>query len=211
MPPAPTVDASRAYWDRHARHYDRSMAVLGRPLPRAVALVQEEVGGLASVLEVAAGTGLFTLPIAAVAGRVVATDFSPAMVDVLRERLAERGVRNVECAARDLYALGYPPESFDAVVCANVLHLVPDLEGALAALRAAVRPGGRLVAPTFAHGETALARLLSHASRLVRFPVRRRLTTATLAAAVRAAGLEVSRAEAIPGIFPIAFVAARRT
>jgi phosphatidylethanolamine/phosphatidyl-N-methylethanolamine N-methyltransferase len=210
MPTAPTPDASRAYWDRHARHYDRSMLVLGRPLPRAIALVQEEVRGLGSVLEVAAGTGLFTLPIAAVAGRVVATDFSQPMVGVLRERLAARGVRNVECERRDLYTLGWPPESFDAVVCANVLHLVPDLDGALAALRAVLRPGGSLVAPTFAHGETALSRLLSRASRLVGFPVRRRLATASLAAAIERAGLEVTRTETIPGIFPIAFVAARR-
>jgi phosphatidylethanolamine/phosphatidyl-N-methylethanolamine N-methyltransferase len=210
MSAASPPDASRAYWERHARRYDRSMLLLGHPLPRAIALVQEEVSGLGSVLEVAAGTGLFTLPIAAVAARVVATDFSPAMVDVLRERLAARGVRNVECATRDLHALGYPPESFDAVVCANVLHLVPDLEGALAALRAVTRPGGRLVAPTFAHGETALSRFLSRAARLVRFPVQRRLTTAALAAAVEVAGFAVSRSETIPGIFPIAFVAARR-
>jgi phosphatidylethanolamine/phosphatidyl-N-methylethanolamine N-methyltransferase len=211
MPATSTTDASRAYWDRHARHYDRSMLVLGRPLPRAIALVQEEVGGLGSVLEVAAGTGLFTLPIAAVAGRVVATDFSQAMVDILRERLAAKGVRNVACEARDLYALGYPPESFDAAVCANVLHLVPDLDRALASLRAVLRPGGRLVAPTFAHGETALSRLLSRASRLVRFPVRRRLATASLAAAIARAGFDVTRAETIAGLVPIALVAARRS
>ena len=34
---------------------------------------------------------------------------------------------------------------FDAVVAANVLHLVPDLTGALAALRRVVKPGGRVI------------------------------------------------------------------
>jgi phosphatidylethanolamine/phosphatidyl-N-methylethanolamine N-methyltransferase len=209
LPSAP--DASRAYWDRHARHYDRSMLLLGRPLPRTIALVQEEVRGLGVVLEIAAGTGLFTLAIASCAGRVVATDFSPAMIDLLRERLAARGVRNVECAVRDLYALDYPAGAFDAVVCANVLHLVPDLDAALAAMRAVLRPGGRLVAPTFAHGETAVSRVLSRAAALAGFPVRRRLTTDALAAALRNGGFDVARSETVPGLFPVAFVSARRT
>lgn len=185
------------------------MVVLGRPLPRAIAFVQEEVRGLEAVLEVAAGTGLVTLPVAAVAARVVATDYSAEMVEVLRRRLVERGVHNVECARRDLYALGCAPASFDAVVCANVLHLVPDLPRALAALRAVLRPGGKLVAPTFAHGETRLARLLSRAAGLAGFPARRRLTTSSLAAAIGEGGFEVHRTETIPGIFPIACVAAR--
>jgi hypothetical protein len=50
----------RDYWDRHARNYDRSMAIFGGPIPRMVDLAADAVRGSARVLEVAAGTGLVT-------------------------------------------------------------------------------------------------------------------------------------------------------
>lgn len=201
-------DLARSYWNRVARGYDRSMILLGRPLPRALALVEEELRGSAAVLEVAAGTGLFTVAAARAARHVAATDYSEAMVELLRARLAREGVANVECSVADLHALGLPPASFDAVLCANVLHLVPDLDRALASLAGMLRPGGKLVAPTFVHGETALARTLSRLARVFGFPVQRRLTTASLRAALERHGLEVHRAETIPGLLPMAFAAA---
>jgi ubiquinone/menaquinone biosynthesis C-methylase UbiE len=205
-------DRARRYWDRAARAYDGSMRVLGGPLPRALALVEETLGGAGDVLEVAAGTGLFTAAAARVARRVVATDFSAPMLAQLRARVAREGLANVECLERDLDAAGFPPGSFDAVLAANVLHLVPDLDRSLAALAPLLRPGGKLVAPTYAHGETALARALSRVASLAGFPVRRRLTAASLAAALERHGLAVSRAEVIAARpFPIAFLAAVRS
>jgi ubiquinone/menaquinone biosynthesis C-methylase UbiE len=208
---APPPDPARAFWDRQARRYDASMAILGRPLPAAIALAVEEVRGLAEVLEVGAGTGLFTVPVARAVGRVHATDFSAPMVDLLAARLRREGVANARAEVRDLYALGVPPASFDAVLCANVLHLVPDLPRALGALRAALRPGGKLVAPTYAHAQTALSRAVSRLGALVGFPARRRVTAASLAGELAANGFRVHRTEVVPGLVPIAFVAATRS
>jgi predicted TPR repeat methyltransferase len=59
------TDSDRSYWDKHAKNYDRSMSLLGRPIPRMVELVGEATRGLGRVLEVAAGTGLVTPALAA--------------------------------------------------------------------------------------------------------------------------------------------------
>ncbi|ACL64440.1 Methyltransferase type 11 [Anaeromyxobacter dehalogenans 2CP-1] len=184
------------------------MRVLGGPLPRMLELVAQEVRGAGEVLEVAAGTGLVTTAIAPVVGSVVATDYAGAMVRLLRGRVQADGLGNVECIERDVYALGMPPRSFDAVVCANVLHLLPELEAALRALRAVLRPGGTLVAPTYAHDETRTSRLVSRVLGATGFPGARRFTAASLSAAISAAGFEVRRTEMIPGLIPVAFVAA---
>lgn len=66
-------DAGRSYWDKHAKNYERSMSLLGRPMPRMVELAGEATRGLERVLEVAAGTGLVTRGLAASAREVVAT------------------------------------------------------------------------------------------------------------------------------------------
>jgi phosphatidylethanolamine/phosphatidyl-N-methylethanolamine N-methyltransferase len=204
------ADAARSYWDRNASRYDRSMVLLGGPMPRMLQLVVEELRGAGDVLEVAAGTGLVTAAVAPVVGRLLATDYSAPMVERLAERVRREGLANVTCRVADLYALDLPAASFDAVVGANVLHLLPDLEGALAAMRRLLRPGGRLVVPTYAHAQTLSAQLVSRIlGTIARFPGRRRLSAASLRAAVERAGFEVTAAEVVPGLVPIACVVGR--
>jgi phosphatidylethanolamine/phosphatidyl-N-methylethanolamine N-methyltransferase len=202
-------ESGRQYWERNARNYDRSMRVLGGPLTRAVELSAQAVHGASRVLEVAAGTGLVTVALARSAGHVVATDYAGEMVLQLRQKLASAQLGNVTCEAADVYALRYEPQSFDAVVASNVLHLLPDLPGALAALRRVLKPGGLLIVPTYCHDQTPTAWLLSRLLALTGFPGQRRFTLRGLQAALAAAGVQVSRAELLPGLLPMGYVEGR--
>lgn len=198
-------DTGRRYWETHAKNYDRSMFVLGRPLAPMVERVERAVAGRRRVLELAAGTGLVTAAIARTAHEVVATDYAEAMVDTLRARIREAKLENVRCERADVYALPYPPESFDAVVAANVLHLLPDLPAALAAMKRVVRPGGRWVLPTYCHDETTASWALSRVLALTGFPGHRRFTTRSLRDALERAGLRVERVETLAGPIPIGY------
>lgn len=201
-------DLDRDYWDRHAKNYDRSMSLLGGPIPRMVGLVGAATAGLERVLEVAAGTGLVTT-IAAGAREVIATDYAAAMVTSLQRRVRNAGVTNVLCERADLYALRFEDGSFDAVVATNVLHLVPDLPRGLAALRRVLKPGGRLIVPTFCHDEDWLSRVVSRVLAVTGFPGHRRFTVKSLQRAVEEAGVLVSQAVLIPGLIPIGYVEGR--
>lgn len=200
------ADEERSYWDRHARNYDRSMLLLGGPLPRMVELVANAVRGAPRVLEVAAGTGLLTVALARTAGEVIATDYAASMVTALEAKVRANGLTNVSCEQADLFALRFEPRSFDAVVAANVLHLVPDLPRAVAALRRVLKPGGRLIAPTYCHDETALSWIASRVLAITGFPGHRRFTVTSLRESMEAGGLRVSRAEKLPGLIPIGYV-----
>ena len=200
--------SDRSYWERHASHYDASLRLLGRPFPRMLELTRDAVRGRARVLEVAAGTGLVTRAIAEVTGEVVATDYASAMVEMLERRVRELGLANVRCEHADIYALRFEPESFDAVVAANVLHLVPDLDGALTALRRVLKRGGKLITPTFCHDETWLSAILSRAASLTGFPSHRRFTARSLRSAIERFGGRIDRAEVLPGLVPIGYVEA---
>ncbi len=195
----------RQYWERHAERYDLSLRVLGRPMPRMLELAAEAVRSCARVLEVAAGTGLVTMALARSARLVVATDYAGAMIEILRERVREAGLTNIHCEQADLYALPFEPASFDAVLAANVLHLVPDVPGAIASFRRVLRPDGRLVVPTFCHDESALSWVVSRVLGVTGFPGHRRFTSTSLREALEREGLQSVRHRVLPGLIPIAF------
>lgn len=201
-------ELGRAYWNIVAHKYDLTMAVFGGPIPSMVELTTDGLCGADRVLEVAAGTGLVTVALARIAKSVIATDYAPQMVEMLRDKLQARDITNVECQVVDLYELPFPPASFDAVVAANVLHLVPDERAALASLRLALRPGGKLIVPTYCHGETWTARSISRMLAVTGFPGRRRFTLSSLRETVRTSGFEIVQSALLPGILPIGYVEA---
>ncbi|MCA9598174.1 MAG: class I SAM-dependent methyltransferase [Myxococcales bacterium] len=201
-----TRDRDRDYWQRHASKYDATLGPLGKPLPRMLELVGQAARGRARVLEVAAGTGLVTPVLARSSAAVVATDYAPRMVERLRDKITDLGLGNVECRQADIYDLPFEPASFDAVVAANVLHIVPNLDAALSSLTRVLKPDGIFIAPTFCHDETRLSWLVSRLLALTGFPGHRRFTVASLRAALERAGVAVNRCEALPGLLPIGYV-----
>jgi ubiquinone/menaquinone biosynthesis C-methylase UbiE len=73
------------------------------------------VGG-ESVLEVGCGTGALTLPLAAAVGEhgsIVAIDISEPMLRLARQRVEERGLRNVALQLGDAQVFAFEPAAFD--------------------------------------------------------------------------------------------------
>lgn len=100
-----------------------------------------------TILEVAAGTGETAFLAAervGSQGRVIASDFSPGMVEAARRGAAARGLPNVECRVLDAEAIDLPDDSVDGVISRYGLMLVPDQPRAFAEIRRVLRPGGQL-------------------------------------------------------------------
>jgi ubiquinone/menaquinone biosynthesis C-methylase UbiE len=100
-----------------------------------------------TILDVAAGTGDLGLAVAervGVEGRVVLTDFAPAMVDVARRRSEARGVTNVDHRVLDAESMDLDDDSVDGVVCRYGYMLMADPAAALGETRRILRAGGRL-------------------------------------------------------------------
>ncbi len=100
-----------------------------------------------TVLELAAGagdTGFKAASIVGERGRLISTDFSPAMVEVARRRGAELGLANVDYRVMDAERVELDADSVDGVLCRFGYMLMPDPSAALAETRRVLRPGGRL-------------------------------------------------------------------
>jgi SAM-dependent methyltransferase len=101
------------------------------------------------VLDIAAGAGGQTLIAArraGEAGRVLATDISPAILDYAANSARDAGLSNVATQELDGEHLAVPEASFDAVISRVGLIYFPDQQAALTGMRTALRPGGRLSA-----------------------------------------------------------------
>jgi len=98
-----------------------------------------------NAIDLCAGDGWFTLPMAQRARHVLAVDLDPAMLGLARQRLSAQGITNCDFHAADATAvreLAAEPAGF--VFLANVFHGVPDRTGLVRAIRDVLAPGGVL-------------------------------------------------------------------
>jgi ubiquinone/menaquinone biosynthesis C-methylase UbiE len=84
---------------------------------------------------------------------VLATDIAARMLKVAAEAADQAGLRNVTTQVMDAQQLNVEPESFDAVISRLGLMFVPDLPAALAGIRRALKPGGKLAAIVMSSAE----------------------------------------------------------
>jgi len=96
------------------------------------------------VADIGCGPGYFSIPLAKhlVYGRLYALDILDEMLDVLRQRVSEARLGNVEilkCGERDF---PLPRESLDGAFIAFVIHHDMDQVAFLAAVRALLKPRG---------------------------------------------------------------------
>lgn len=101
-----------------------------------------------TVADVGAGSGYFTVRLASrvgAKGRVYANDLQPEMLKMLAARLAREKVQNVTLLQGTTTDPKLPAASTDLVLMVDVYHELSEPQTMLAAIRAALKPGGRLV------------------------------------------------------------------
>lgn len=101
------------------------------------------------VLEIGAGTGDQTLPLAELVGpqgQVVAVDLSGEMLAVAQRRTERAGLDNVDFHVGTAAELGLEPGSFDAAISGFTWLFLPDPVAEAALVQSLLRPEGRFAA-----------------------------------------------------------------
>jgi ubiquinone/menaquinone biosynthesis C-methylase UbiE len=145
------LDVNRRYHDVAAGDYDAKWGISfgdvgrGQVLGKVAKLLGPRPGPFGRSLEIGAGTGYFSLNLAAagVVGAPTCTDISPGMVQRLAVNAQALGV-DAETAVCDATELPFEDGAFDLVLGHAVLHHLPALDAAFAEFHRVLRPGGTL-------------------------------------------------------------------
>jgi ubiquinone/menaquinone biosynthesis C-methylase UbiE len=95
------------------------------------------------VLDVAAGTGAFSLAAAKLGADVLATDFAEGMVEHIQGRIDNELMHNIKTQVMDGQALTVDDASVDISVSIVGLIFFPDMAKGFAELKRVLKPGGR--------------------------------------------------------------------
>jgi 2-polyprenyl-3-methyl-5-hydroxy-6-metoxy-1,4-benzoquinol methylase len=204
---------SERFWDRMAGSFDKEEA---RDEQRDLKALEKTQGYLRTsdvVLDYGCATGSKTLRLAASVREMHGIDLSSRMIDLARAKAAEQHAMNVEFWQATLFDGRLKPESYDAILAFNLLHLLDDLHAAAHQINTLLKPGGLFISATICRSQRnrLLRWPLALAGTLHLIPPVRLIETAELDQIISSQGFQLVDTERILHSFGVQyFVAARK-
>jgi len=125
--------------DRPEREAEEAPSLLLRSLNLKPGLVVADIG---------AGSGYLAFPMAkrvAPRGKVYAVDIQQEMLDIIKKRMKERRVANIELVLGTITDPKLPPNSIDLILLVDVYHEFDHPYEMTQAMVRSLKPGGKLV------------------------------------------------------------------
>jgi ubiquinone/menaquinone biosynthesis C-methylase UbiE len=145
-------EQQRQGWDSVAEGWKKWW----KPIEQSAQVVSDRLIDLAQIRQghkvLDIGTGIGEPAVTAArhvgpSGKVVAIDISPQMLAIAKERAKDNGLDKViEFREADAESFSLPSSTFDAIISRWGLMFLPDLPNALASMRQALVPNGKIAA-----------------------------------------------------------------
>lgn len=136
---------NRKIWDLYAPIYERAMRSDRKTYQMMYDRIPKVIQGK-DVLEIATGPGLLAKHVAYAANKMIATDYSEGMIAEARKGTYPA---NLTFETADAAELPFADKSFDVVLIANALHVMPEPERALMEIDRVLKDKGILISPNF--------------------------------------------------------------
>lgn len=154
MPEVNSAGDALRHWDAVAPAWDEYRDRLFTDVRTVSEWLVEQIDPQSgqTILELAAGpgeTGFLAADRLGSTGRLICSDFAPAMVEAARRGAREQRLTNVDCRVLDAQQIDLPGDSVDGVLSQFGLMLVPEQERAVTEIRRVLRQGGRCAYATW--------------------------------------------------------------
>ncbi|MCR4735600.1 MAG: class I SAM-dependent methyltransferase [Treponema sp.] len=196
----------KTIWDRFAPVYSLAM----KSQKNIYDYMYKHIGQAAEgkiVLELATGPGLIAKHIAPSCEKIIATDFSQDMINQ-----AKRGEnpQNLTFERADASDLPFEDKSFDLVIIANALHIVPDPQKVLSEIDRVLKDGGLLIAPNFIERKIRKPNLWQRFLYALGVKFEHQWTADEYTIFIEENGWKISSKEVIPGRIDLVYVECSR-
>ena len=201
---------NKRFWDRYARFYDFEVLRLSRPAyTQMYQFMSKILTKEMDVLELATGTGLIAVNIAGCARSIVATDFSPKMIETAKKKTVPS---NVCFSVEDATSLSFDDNSFDAVIISNALHIMPRPDLVLENIKRVLKPNGILIAPNFSHGHVQKSswNLSVLILKIIGFETYAKWTPEEYVAFIEQSGFQTGQWTVLKAAFPLVYLEAHK-
>jgi ubiquinone/menaquinone biosynthesis C-methylase UbiE len=198
----------RRFWDRFAKYYDSFInKVFRKSYSFILQTIESDLNLNHDVLEIGTGTGIIPFTICSKVFSLVATDISPEMVRVAKQKLLKTKIKNIDFQIQDSYNLTFKDKSFDIVIASNLLHLLYDPEKPLNEVKRIMKDNGIFIAPTLCAGENAKSKVIaSIISTLSGFKVVNKWSINEYKNMLTSNGFVITRSVIINDKIPLAYV-----
>ncbi len=141
---------SLKFWNKASKFYAKYMNKNVGAYLYFTKVLQNYLNKEMQVLELGCGTGELSVLVADNLQNLIATDFSEGMIRACKNKNLKS---NIIFKVEDACNLSFKDNSFDAVLIANVLHIVSDMDLVLSEIRRVLKKNGIVFAPIFVYNE----------------------------------------------------------
>lgn len=198
---------NKNFWSRWATRYDRAMSGSSKLYQAILSHIKPTLNRNMTVLELACGTGLLSVKIAPMVKHLEATDFSEEMIAEAKKKTHSS---KLHFSVQDATQLPYAPETFDAVIISNALHIMPNSKAALDNIRRVLKNDGILIAPTFTAAGSLGGRLRIRIMELSGFRVFNKWTPESYLVFLNENGFEIHKSEVFGGSLTLTYAEAKK-
>ena len=155
----------KTFWNIFANHYDFFIKIMFRKTYKKILFhLNSELESTQKILDIGTGTGIIPFSICPKVKYVVATDISPEMIKIAKQKQVCSVFGNIEFQVQDAYNLPFPDKSFDLVIAANLLHLLFEPEKPISEAKRVLKDNGIFIAPTLCAGENFRSKAMANIS-----------------------------------------------
>jgi len=142
------MSPSPKFWDKIAEKYSKQPIADQASYEHKLAITREYLTPTSNVAEFGCGTGGTAIAHAPYVKHILATDLSPNMIAIAKQKAQEQNIENVTFEVGSIEEMPVMDECYDSVLTMSLLHLLDDKEDAMMKIRQMLKPNGVFVSST---------------------------------------------------------------